>query len=131
LKELEARNGTRILNLAKGESKKPECKCDNGGPRFVPGNTADASIAIACGDGRGLNDTPEELYKRYQWMLQEFGTFADLWIHASGRCTYVARVVLKFQTSFNLLNRGWRVRAPERFLGPVLTIHDNLALLLS
>jgi hypothetical protein len=91
LKDLEAGNGTKILNMERGGVKKLVCECGNEDSQMVLSSLMDTTTAIACGDGKEITDTPEELYERYQWMLEEFGSFADLWVFGAGRCSYVSR----------------------------------------
>jgi len=99
LKDLEAGNGTKILEMVK-VAQKIECKCDQGTPKPKGPDMSYVSAAIYCGDGKETKESPEDLYDRYLEMYEDYGSFADVWIGISAACA------------------GWRIHAPERFLGP-------------
>lgn len=87
LKDLEAGNGTKILEMVRG-AEKLECKCGGNTPNPKPGSFY-VSEAIQCGDGKEKNEGPVELYDNYSEMYEKYGSFADVWIGISAACVHV------------------------------------------
>lgn len=87
LKDLEAGNGTKVLDILKSE-KKFECKCGDDTPNAQL-EASYLAVAVYCGDGIEKNEGPAELYDRYWEMYEEFGSFADVSIGTSAACVHV------------------------------------------
>ncbi|KAI0346284.1 alpha/beta-hydrolase [Trametopsis cervina] len=96
LGEVEKGNGAAFWDIVKNQLERLKCACSPSGEDYSPGY--DPTIAIACGDGEAVTDSPEEL-EAFQEDLARNSSFADIfpW-HA--RCS------------------NWQVRPKYRFTGP-------------
>lgn len=96
LKDLEAGNGSRMINMARAGEKKLECNCGGDDSSLKPA-LAELSIAVYCSDAEEYRAEPMELYQKYLEIRKEFGSFADIWIQNSAKCTHVLFPVSKPQ----------------------------------
>lgn len=74
-------------------------------------------LAISCGDGNPVNDEVDTL-KEYYNNLSQTSMFYDIWYpRLECSCVYFVMYCTVSDADDFYLNRGWKVRAKERFTG--------------
>lgn len=96
--DLENRNGSALYALSGRTDSQWRCDCTD--PDCVQTGPPEVNIAIMCGDGEPVHDSYEDL-EAYVAALRQTSTWADEWL-------------------WRLYCRGWRIRAQERFTGPIV-----------
>jgi hypothetical protein len=84
LKDLEQGNGTGIVNLSRNDTKL-DCNC--GQTTVTYPVAAEVAQAILCGDGTPPKEnSTSAFYQKYLMMVEDWSSFADMWISFSMSC---------------------------------------------